>query len=60
MTRIEAKVKKTKTGYRGYVVALEGSVKLWTQSTNIKRLNEDDAKQDAEWMKNNIARQNGL
>jgi len=60
MTRIEAKVKKTKLGYRGYIVALEGSVKLWTQSTNIQRLNERDAREDAEHMKGDIMRANRI
>jgi len=60
MTKIEAKVRKTKFGYKGYVVAYDKGHKLWSQSAGAKRTSIEDAIQDAEWMKKNIQTHNQL
>ena len=60
MTHIEAKVRKTKFGYKGYIVAYDKGQRLWSQSAGIKRISQEDAIQDAEFMKKDIQLHNNL
>ena len=44
-------VRKTKYGFKGYIVCYCGKTRLWSESAGLDRICWEDALEDAEWLK---------
>jgi len=44
-------VRKTKYGFKGYIVCYHGKTKLWSEVAGLHRLCREHALEDAEWLK---------
>jgi hypothetical protein len=48
---LKAKVRKTKYGYKGYIVCMNGKKQLWSESFGANRLCREHAEEDAHFLK---------
>ena len=48
---LKAKVRKTKYGYKGYIVCMNGKKRLWSESCGATRVYRKHAEEDAYFLK---------